>query len=105
MTCVKTLLIIYHLLNVLQQKQSLKPGNISQEPHRKVLNQLKIEPPLSNYKSHITKKIKSRLIAKHFIVSCTDTVDPSKHWRSILIDCVTNTVNSRKEEIDYLPLD
>ena len=42
---------------------------------------------------------------KNFIDSCTDTVNPSKYLRFILIDCVTNTENSTKEEIDYLLLE
>ena len=41
---------------------------------------------------------------KHFIEPCTDTVNPSDYLRFILIDCVTNTENSSKEEIDDLLL-
>ena len=63
------------------------------------------KPRLSNYKSHIKKKVKSCSIVKHFIDSCTDTVNPSKYLRFILIDCVTNTENNSKEEIDDLLLE
>ena len=42
---------------------------------------------------------------KHFIDSSTDTVNPSKYLRLILIDCVTNTENNSKEEIDDLLLE
>ena len=63
------------------------------------------KPQLSNYKSHIKKKVKSCTILKHFIDLCTDTVSPSKYLRFILIDCVTNTENSSNEEIDELLLE
>ena len=43
------------------------------------------KPQLSNYKSHIKKK--SYSIVRPFIDSCTDTVNPSKYLRFILIDC------------------
>ena len=59
------------------------------------------KPRLSNYKSHIKKTVKSCSIVKHFIDSCTDT----KHLKFILIDCVTNTENNGKEEIDDLLLE
>ena len=42
---------------------------------------------------------------KHFIDSCTDTVNPSKYLSFILIDCVANTENSSKEKIDDLLLE
>ena len=41
----------------------------------------------------------------HFIDSCPDTVNPSKHLRFILIDCVINTGHSSKKEIDDLLLE
>ena len=63
------------------------------------------KPPLSNYKSNIKKKVKSCLIMKHFIDSCTDTVNPSEYLRFVLIDCVTNTEHSSKEDIDDLLLE
>ena len=62
------------------------------------------KPRLSNYKSHIKKKAKLCSILKHFTDSCTDTVNPSKYLRFILIDCVNNTENNSKEEIDDLLL-
>ena len=42
---------------------------------------------------------------KHFIYSCTDTVNPSKYLRFIQIDCVTNTESSSIEEMDDLLLE
>ena len=41
----------------------------------------------------------------HFIDSRSDTVNPSKYLRFILIDSVTKTENSSKEEIDDLLLE
>ena len=61
--------------------------------------------PISNYKSHIKKKVKSCSIVKHFIDSCTDTVNPSRYLRFIPIVSVTNTENSSKKEIDNLLLE
>ena len=115
MTPVKTLLTMYHLLNVLQQQQQ-------QQQQQKIENQ-KIshihhskddlfsilykkwqtrcwKPRLCKYKSHIKKNVKSSSIVKHFIDSYIDTVNPSKYLRLILIYCVTNTENNSKEEID-----
>ena len=63
------------------------------------------KPRLSDYKSHIKKNVKSCSIMKHFIYSCTDTVNSSKYLRFIQIDCVTNTENSSIEEIDDLLLE
>ena len=60
------------------------------------------KPQLSNYKSHIKKKLKSCSIVRHFIDSCTDTANTSKYLRFILIDYVTNTGNSSKEKTDDL---
>ena len=51
-------------------------------------------------------KIKPVSIMKHFIDSCTDTVNYlNTYLRFILIDFVTNTENSSKEEIDDLFLE
>ena len=36
---------------------------------------------------------------------CTGSVNPSEYLRFILKDCVTNTENNRKAEIDDLPLE
>ena len=63
------------------------------------------KPWFSNYKSHIKKKVKSYSIMKHFIDSHSGTVRASKYLRFILIDCITNTENSSKEEIDDLLLE
>ena len=60
---------------------------------------------LSNYRLHIKKKLQSCSIVKHFSDSCSDTVNPSKYLRYILIDFVTNIEHSRKEEIDDLLLE
>ena len=65
----------------------------------------KWKPRLSDCKSHIRKNVKSCSIIKHFIYSCTDTVNLSKYLRFIQIDCVTNTENSSIEEIDDLLLE
>ena len=62
-------------------------------------------PRLSNYRSHIKKKVKSCSIVKHFIDSCSDTANPSKYLRFILIDCVTNPENNSQEDIDDLLLE
>ena len=62
------------------------------------------KPRLYNYELQLKKKVKSCSVVKHFIDLCTDTVNPSKYLRFILIDCVTNTKNSSKEEIDDLLL-
>ena len=51
-----------------------------------------LESWLSNQKSHIKKKEKSCSIVKHFIDSCTATVNSSKHFRFI---------NSSKEKIEF----
>ena len=63
------------------------------------------KPQLSNYKSHIKKKVKSCAIVKYFIDSCTDSVNPSNFLRFTLKDSVTNTENSSKEETDDLLLE
>ena len=36
---------------------------------------------------------------------CTGSVNPSEYLRFILKDCVTDTENNRKAEIDDLPLE
>ena len=110
-TFVKTFWTIYHLLNILQQKKirihltCTTPNMIYLAYWTKCGKQgvgstENWKPRLSNYKSHIKKKVKPCSILKHFIDSCTDTVNPSKYLRFILIDCVTYTENSKKEEID-----
>ena len=60
------------------------------------------KPRLSNYKLHLKKKVKSWPIVKHFYWHC-QSVNTS--LRFVLIDCVTNTENSSKEEIDGLLLE
>ena len=118
-TPAKTLLTIYRLLNVLQQKKTFKirryltcttPNMIylaycTKCDKRGVGSTGNWKPWLSNYNSHIKKKLKSCSIVKHFIDSYTDTVNPSKYLKFILTDCVTNTENSIKEKIDDLILE
>ena len=111
-TSVKTLWTIYHLLNILLQKKKFRIHLTCTTPNMIYLaywtkcgkqgvgSTENWKPRLSNYKSHIKKKVKSCSILKHFIDSCTDTVNPSKYLRFTLIDCVTYTENSKKEEID-----
>ena len=44
------------------------------------------KPKLQNYKSNIKKKSQSSSIVNHFIDVCSDTVDPSRNIRLIIID-------------------
>ena len=63
--------------------------------------------PRSTFQQKRAKsKIKPVSIMKHFIDSCTDTVNYlNTYLRFILINFVTNTENSSKEEIDDLFLE
>ena len=61
-------------------------------------------PRLRNYKSHIKKKVRSCGIASHFIDICSDTDDPSKNIRVIVIDQLNNTNSLSPDEIDNLLL-
>ena len=62
------------------------------------------KPRLSNYKSHIKKKIKSCNIVKHFIDECNDNDDPCKYLSFVIIDHVNNTTNLTSKQIDELLL-
>ena len=62
------------------------------------------KPRLSNYKSHIKKKIKSCNIVKHFIDECNDNDNPCKYLSSVIIDHVNNTTNLTSKQIDELLL-
>ena len=63
------------------------------------------KPRRSNYKSHIKYKVKSCLMVKHSIDSCTDTANLSKCLKFVLIDRVTNIEISSKEKIGDLLLE
>ena len=62
------------------------------------------KPRLSNYKSHINKKVNSCEIVKHFIDVCKDEQTPTSNIRFILHDSLNNTDNLSSEEIDNLLL-
>ena len=62
------------------------------------------KPRLQNYKSHIKKKVRSCSIANHFIDVCSDTDDPSRNIRFIIIDQLNNTSSFSPDEIDDLLL-
>ena len=57
---------------------------------------------LSNYKSHIKKRLGTCRIAKHFIDGCENPA--VENLRFLLVDCLDNTGDLRKEEIDKLLL-
>ena len=58
------------------------------------------KPRLSNYKSHIKKKISSCCIVKHFLDCCKDL----KYLRFIILDKLNNIDNLSQSEIDALLL-
>ena len=62
------------------------------------------KPRLRNYKSHIKKKVRSCSIVNHFIDVFSDTDDPSRNIRFIIIDQVNNTNSLSPDEIDDLLL-
>ena len=62
------------------------------------------KPRLQNYKSHIKKKLWSCSIVNHFIDACSDTDDPWKNIRFIIIDQLNNTNSVSPDEIDDLLL-
>ena len=62
------------------------------------------KPRLRNYKSHIKKKVRSCSIVNHFIDVCSDTDDPSRNIRFIIIDQLNNTNSFSPDEIDDLLL-
>ena len=62
------------------------------------------KPRLRNYKSHIKKKVRSCSIANHFIDVCSDTDDPSRNIRFIIIDQLNNTNNLSPDDTDDLLL-
>ena len=59
------------------------------------------KPRLRNYKSHIKKKVRSCSIVNHFIDVSSDTDDPSKNIRFIIIDQLNNT-NSLSADSSHL---
>ena len=62
------------------------------------------KPRLRNYKSHIKKKVRSCSIVNHFIDVCSDTDDPSRNIRFIIIDQLNNTISLSPNDIDDLLL-
>ena len=62
------------------------------------------KPRFRNYKSHIKKKVRSCSIVNHFIDVCSDTDDPSRNIRFIIIDQLNNTNNLSPDDIDDLLL-
>ena len=62
------------------------------------------KPKLQNYKSHIKKKVRSCRIVNHFIDVCSDTDDPSRNVRFIIIDQLSNTNSLSSDKIDDLLL-
>ena len=60
-----------------------------------VISTKNFKPGLPNYKLHIKQKVKSCSIVKHFIDSCTDTVNIYMYLRFILIDIPKITVKSK----------
>ena len=57
------------------------------------------KPRLQNYKSHIKKK--NAITVNHFIDVCSDTDDPSRNIRFIIIDQLNNTNNLSPDAIDF----
>ena len=62
------------------------------------------KPRLRNYKSHIKKNVRSCSMFNHFIDSCSDTDDPSRNIRFIIIDQLNNTNSLSPDKIDDLLL-
>ena len=62
------------------------------------------KPRLRNYKPHIKKKVLSCSIVNHFIDVWSDTDDPSRNIRFIIIDKLDNTNSLSTDEIDNLLL-
>ena len=62
------------------------------------------KPRLRNYKSHIKKKVRSCSIVNHFIDVCSDTDDPSRNIRFIIIDQLNNANSLFPDDIDDLLL-
>ena len=58
------------------------------------------KPRLQNYKSHIKKK--NAITVNHFIDVCSDTDDPSRNIRFIIIDQLNNTNSLSPDDIDDL---
>ena len=60
------------------------------------------KPRLRNYKPHIKKKVRSCSIFNHLIDVCSDTDDPSRNIRFIIIDQLNNTNSLSPDDIDNL---
>ena len=63
------------------------------------------KPRLSNYKSHIKKKVTSCQIVKHFLDECFDTAVPYKYLSFVILDVVNNCDNLSLQEIDHILLE
>ena len=50
-----------------------------------------LKPILRNFKSHINKKLQTCSICNHVIDVCSDTDDPSRNIKFIIIDQLNNT--------------
>ena len=62
------------------------------------------KPRLAIYNWHITNKIKSYSILRHFTDFNSDSENPSKYLKFVLIHCFTNIENKTKDQIDDLLL-
>ena len=62
------------------------------------------KPRLSNYKSHIKKKVVSCRIVKHFCDTCVDPTNPVGHLQFIILDRLDNVEDLSPEKIDDLLL-
>ena len=60
------------------------------------------KPRLSNYKSHIKKKVPSCKIVKHFIEDCPD--DTLRNIGFVIVDVINNTEQLSQEKIDSILL-
>ena len=80
--------------NVSLQKEFLKLYSLphaSPKIQQGVGSTVDSKPRLRNYKFHIKKKVRSCSIVNHFIDVCSDTNDPSRNIRFIIIDQLDNT--------------
>ena len=62
------------------------------------------KPRLANYKYHISKKVTSCGISKHFFQNCVDEHNPCHHLKFIILDKIDNTDNLSDEQIEELLL-
>ena len=62
------------------------------------------KPTLRNYKSYIKKKVRSCSIVNHFIDVCSDTDDPTRNIKFIIIDQLNTTNSLSPDDTDNLLL-